>query len=656
MADFVDITELSLGTTFGGWYAKNNIMIQRLNALNVANIVGGDGITASPHTAANGGYTLSLSGNVTRDMVFNNVTVNGTLTSNFAGDISGTTIVLPANTGVTVGNIVYVDSTGKAQKALADDECTAEVVGIVTGFTGDNVQVATTGRISGSSIISSFTGTPGATLQKGVVYFLSGGVSGAGTTLEPDVTLYVSKPMLLGLTGDSGLILPYRGFIATEGTLGNTTIVQGVSGGSFDGVFNGVLSVNGLTASLYLGTDNEANRKTTGHIHAVNNIKYGDNNVFGNLTKSLNINPETPSYPYTTSGVFQVPAIYGKSIKTVGSGQSGFEHITKHTPDNKIYLSTLGTLDDVYRLHQIRITHINGEKPVRTNFVINKFYNNIAASNWTSEFERGETPVEGEWTQTYTEYRMKNVALISANMDGGGDVNNRNFLQFEQLGVGTLAPDQFTQSNYINAFGLGSSRWSSIVSTITPTTDIMTPVIRLPYGTTLSGSLGITASTAIGGLSSSGVYPTTYIKNDYNLSWSRDISIRNERHRVYGWKFNSVILTGSIISGYINTIAHAALFDVADTNGYTLDTSILGWNATTGPIPETVSIAFPSIDNYYASNNTPGQFGISTILEVYKYNPTTGVTGPIIMIQKDFRYFTTTSSITGYDSTEIGQS
>ena len=55
--------------------------------------------------------------------------------------------------------------------------------------------------------------------------------------------------MLLGLTGDSGLILPYRGFIATEGTVGNTTVIQGVCGS-----FDGVLSVNGLTASINLGS------------------------------------------------------------------------------------------------------------------------------------------------------------------------------------------------------------------------------------------------------------------------------------------------------------------------------------------------------------------------------------------------------------------
>ena len=85
-------------------------MINRLNQLNVASITGGDGIIVSPHTDANGGYTLTIAGSVSRDMTFNNVTVTGNLVSNFAGAVSGTTIVLPVNTGVTVGNIVYIDS------------------------------------------------------------------------------------------------------------------------------------------------------------------------------------------------------------------------------------------------------------------------------------------------------------------------------------------------------------------------------------------------------------------------------------------------------------------------------------------------------------------------------------------------------------------
>lgn len=638
MADFVDITELSLGTTFGGWYAKNNIMIQRLNALNVANIVGGDGITASPHAAANGGYTLSLSGTVARDMVFNNVTVNGTLISNFAGDISGTTIVLPANTGVTVGNIVYVDFAGKAQKALADDECTAEVVGIVTGFTGDNVQVATTGRISGSSIISSFTGTPGATLQKGVVYFLSGGVSGAGTTLEPDVTLYVSKPMLLGLTGDSGLILPYRGFIATEGTLGNTTIVQGVSGGSV----SGVLSVNGLTASIF-GPDSL--RKKTGNIHAINYIIFSSNTAmprhtqemladFNYVQSDINLNRNSTVYTSNTKQKAET-AVFGGGI---------FDNVltTKlvEYPSNTIFLSTLGTSDDIYKLHRIRIISVYGNYQIPVNFAITRSYNNVGATN--IETVSGLTSGSGTFTQPYIEYRMKNYSIMRK--------INRNTI-VTNIAAGLASPDL-----------------AALVTEETFSTPFMTPILRtlptFPIG--ITANAGATASTFDGTVTSAGTYPIIY---------KCPTDTQNHKslfdHRVYAWNLNSVLMNSTAVSGYINTTTTGNVFNAGDTGGYTLDSSVLGWNAQSGPIPETIGIILPSVNIQYSVDDLSAAneaLGLSTnldsnksipqtfniALELYKYNPTTGATGSIMMISKDLQYNITSTRVAGSIATVNG--
>ena len=478
MADFVDIGELNLGTTFGGWYNRNNVMIQRLNALNVASITGGDGIIVSPHTAANGGYTLTIAGSVSRDMTFNNVTVTGNLVSNFAGAVSGTTIILPANTGVTVGNIVYIDSTGKLEKALADDECTAEVVGIVIGFTGGSAQVATTGRISGSAIIEAFTGTVGATLQKGVVYFLSGGVSGAGTTLEPDVTSYVSKPMLLGLTGDSGLILPYRGFIATEGTVGNTTVIQGVCGGSV----SGVLSVNGLTASINLGPGGPGSgtiRKTTGHIHAVNEIKINNKG----FARSFTID-EGGFLTKDPGGIHGIPPALKIITETINGSNINATITTNKNPSNELYLSTLGTIDDVYRLHRIRIT-AKTNPSININFIIKKAYNNVGSSNYIDHF----STTAGNFTQSYIEYRMKNYAIYPG----------ERFVYGEALSAAA-------------ATGLASVNAPTDAAIVeTPASHLFTPHLRLPYdGTTPLASAGITASTVAGVLDSSGVYPVIY--------------------------------------------------------------------------------------------------------------------------------------------------
>jgi hypothetical protein len=649
MADFVDINELSLGTTFGGWYAKNNVMIQRLNALNVANIIGGDGITASPHTAANGGYTLSLSGNVTRDMTFNNVTVNGTLISNFAGDISGTTIILPANTGVTLGNIVYIDATGKVQKALADDECTAEVVGIVTGFTGGNAQVATTGRISGSSIISSFTGTPGATLQKGVVYFLSGGVSGAGTTLEPDVTLYVSKPMLLGLTGDSGLILPYRGFIATEGTVGNTTVIQGVCGS-----FDGVLSVNGLTASIFEpipGAASGTQRKQTGHIHAVNAIIYGQSAANPRFTQemlvdinridnAISLNPNNTVFTATNKQKAETSILLDNPNSTNPFSDSLVEKIIEY-PRNTVFISTLGISDDIYKLHRIRILSVYGNYQIPANFAITRSYNNIGATN--IESVSGLTLGSGTFTQSYIECRMKNYSIMRK--------INRNLL----AGNGAAA-------------GLASENIASLVTEQNFSTPFVTPILRtvptFPVG--ITANAGATASTFEGTVTEAGTYPIIY-------KCPNDIQTHKSLfdHRVYGWNFNSVLMSSTEISGYINTTNTGELFDVNHAGGHTLDSSVLGWNAQAGPIPETLGIILPSVDIQYSVNElSAGNEAFNSnlfspksvsqtfniLLELYKFNPTTGATGPIMMISKDLQYNISCNKIEGAEATAQGQS
>jgi hypothetical protein len=615
MADFVDIGELNLGTTFGGWYNRNNVMIQRLNALNVASITGGDGIIVSPHTSANGGYTLTIAGSVSRDMTFNNVTVTGNLVSNFAGAVSGTTIILPANTGVTVGNIVYIDSTGNLEKALADDECTAEVVGIVIGFTGGSAQVATTGRISGSSIIEAFTGTVGATLQKGVVYFLSGGVSGAGTTLEPDVTSYVSKPMLLGLTGDSGLILPYRGFIATEGTLGNTTVIQGVCGGA------GVLSVNGLTASINLGPGGQGTgtiRKTTGHIHAVNEIKINNKGFARSfIIDDGNYRAKDPG------GIHGIPSV--SKIITETNPSTTTITINKN-PSNELYLSTLGTIDDVYILHRIRIT-AKTNPSININFIIKKAYNNVGSSNYIDHF----STTAGNFTQSYIEYRMKNYAIYPGE-------------SFVYGGVLSVAA----------ATGLASVNAPPDAAIVeTPASHLFTPHLRLPYGgTTPLATAGITASTVSGVLDSSGVYPVIYSKLAANYTQSPlGYNWTDGNHRVYAWNFNSVILNTPAISGYLKTTAQAVDYVSTDTSGYTLDSSILGWNAQFGAIPECVFISFPSLDAMITNQNAnPTPTELHSALEVYKYNPTTGVTGPIMMITKDFTY---SSEYTSYSGTAV---
>ena len=585
MADFVDITSLTLGTTFGGWYAKNNVMIQRLNALNVANIIGGDGITASPHTGASGGYTLSLSGTVSRDMTFNNVTVTGNLVSNFAGAVSGTTIILPANTGVTVGNIVYIDSTGNLEKALADDECTAEVVGIVIGFTGGSAQVATTGRISGSSIIEAFTGTVGATLQKGVVYFLSGGVSGAGTTLEPDVTSYVSKPMLLGLTGDSGLILPYRGFIATEGTLGNTTVVQGVCGGS------GVLSLNGITAALWdTGVETQtANLRQTGHLHALTHVSVSGDTSNSKLTKSLALDLSggfSKIYPLNAGGM---------TFTSESSLASGAINLTKveqsfiSNPNSGFIFSTDGVTNDVYRIAKIKIIPRSQYSQASFTFSLQKEY--YAHSGTTAISSVINTAPEGSLR---VELRRNGYAIAGQ------------YITSSAAGPGI--PLSYTTET--------ASGSSLITSDIHP--------IRYTPSAGEVFTYGLTTGSIAGAPASDGSFPMVYSNG--------------KRTRTNTFTISNVILGGANtpMSKYIKASNENSYYISADgSGGYTMESSILGWNAQYGAVSESLYFVPVSVMNYISLIGPKGADNLicDILLEMYKFdvNTRTSSSNPIII-------------------------
>jgi hypothetical protein len=384
MANFPDINALTLGNTFGAWYAKTNEIITRLNTLEVSNVVSGDGVTVRGFTSGSipyGGYTLDIASTITKNVTFNgNVTINGVLSSGYGVDVSGINVVLPANSGVTVGNIVYLDSTGRIEKALANDECTSEVVGVVVGFTGGNAQVATTGKVSGSSVVANFLGTAGATLQKGVVYFLSGGVSGAGTTLEPDVTSYVSKPMLLGLTGDTGLILPYRGYIGLTAASSSSTTNTNVTATS------GVLSLNGITAALWppTGPRTAARLLTTGHLHAVNYVQPQGFLGYPKLTKYVKVDLENLSNsvlitPYVGSaGVGAISK--DTSVKYIydESGETFLQSIFNNNLDDGFIFTTDGTINDVYKITSIKvIPRITTESSDPFTFSLQKEYNSL---------------------------------------------------------------------------------------------------------------------------------------------------------------------------------------------------------------------------------------------------------------------------------------
>jgi hypothetical protein len=518
-------------------------------------------------------------------MTFNNVTVTGNLVSNFAGAVSGTTIILPANTGVTVGNIVYIDSTGNLEKALADDECTAEVVGIVIGFTGGSAQVATTGRISGSSIIEAFTGTVGATLQKGVVYFLSGGVSGAGTTLEPDVTSYVSKPMLLGLTGDSGLILPYRGFIATEGTLGNTTIVQGVCGGA------GVLSVNGITAALW-DTGQQLltkNLRQTGHLHALNYVSVSGDSSNSRLTKSLTLDLSggfNKIYPVNSGGIIFTSDF---NLTSSTANLTKVEQSFISNPNSGFIFSTDGVTNDVYRIAKIKIIPRPQYSQASFTFSLQKEY--YAHSGTTAISSLINNAPEGSLR---VELRRNGYAIAG------------------QYITSAAATDGIPLS-YTTETASGSSLITSDIHTIR-----YTPSAGEVF------TYGVTTGTIDGVPNSAGSFPMVYSNG--------------KRTRTNTFTIDNVILggAGTPMSKYIKASNENSYYISADgSGGYTMESAILGWNAQYGAVSESLYFVPVSLMNYISLIGPQGADNLvcDILVEMYKFdvNTRTSSSNPIII-------------------------
>jgi hypothetical protein len=211
------INNLLYTDTFKTWFDTTNTVISTLNGVTVYNILAGDGISLS---SSGGIFTIGHSNNVSTGVTFaGNVKFNGTVSFASSPTVSSTTInVLPKVSGLTAGNVVRVTSSG-VTLAKADSRTNAEVLGIVVGEDATSNIVAVNGYINSnnfSSIIGNALGIAGGTLIAGQAYFLDPVVAGGITIVEPQTYGYVSKPMILGICGNAGALLPYRG-IQIEG-------------------------------------------------------------------------------------------------------------------------------------------------------------------------------------------------------------------------------------------------------------------------------------------------------------------------------------------------------------------------------------------------------------------------------------------------------
>ena len=211
------ITSLATTDTFNTWFNSTNTVITALNGISMYKGFAGDGVSITYDNFGN--YTFSHSNTVTTGVTFaGNVLFNGVVS--FAGaapSISSTTIsISPAVAGLTSGNIVTTHPTLGLTLAKADSASTSEVMGIVVAQSASATTVAVSGSVNNtafSNTISNALGISGATLTTGQAYFLSPTVAGGITTIEPNTFGHVSKPILLGITGSAGSILPYRGII-----------------------------------------------------------------------------------------------------------------------------------------------------------------------------------------------------------------------------------------------------------------------------------------------------------------------------------------------------------------------------------------------------------------------------------------------------------
>lgn len=213
------INNLSTSDTFYSWYNKfNDEVIAKLNEVKVYTGLSGDGISVGVINPS-GELEVELSGEVTKGITFQDVTINGQLNYSFTDSENNssarfyTSATSSATGGFTTGmavRVVIKEATDQlgitlARSANADE---AEAIGIVSYVGADYVTVVTSGKITGSFVDATDTGEG---LTSGCAYFLDPSNYGKITLTEPSSTGLVSKPIVIGVTGDTGIVVNYRG-------------------------------------------------------------------------------------------------------------------------------------------------------------------------------------------------------------------------------------------------------------------------------------------------------------------------------------------------------------------------------------------------------------------------------------------------------------
>lgn len=582
MSDYPGITTLNLGNTFGAWYAKTNEMITRLNDMQVGGISGGDGILVEKHPSDQGGYTLSIANTVSKNMTFiGDVDIQGTLTYAYGGEnsISAIAITVPANAGVTIGNVVFVDSTGLAQRAIANDECTAEAIGVVVGFTGSNAQVAVSGKISGSALVEKFLGITGATLQKGAVYFLSAGISGSGTTLEPNPIQNVSKPVLIGITSDAGIILPYRGFmgVTSGGFSGSNSFFFGGSGGY-------ITSINGPDSYLH---DSQldfqlGNLRQVGDVIVMQTMQIAS---YGSQLVSLYGSPQIRSvYDSPPDFVENTITYSGKNPYRATSSRSGsittqLSQIPKTNIKQYTLFSTSGVTSDVWRLKNIKV-HVQDAPNLSFSFAMIRVINRLGNTNFVSDASETAQETAGSYA---LRFGLSEITAINNGNAPAGSAASITGLNILEPKIVTPAYRYFSGTTYSGDGSTGANLkpnpvgWSTFNGTHTKDFNV----------------IGAAQNTTPG----SGKYPIIYGRNDHSQVCAdcNARALKSLSNRNYTWDIIPNIVGNTddqkIVSEIVKSSVEGTYVDFDNVIvGVTLDTSILGWNAHYGAVSEAIYV------------------------------------------------------------------
>ena len=322
-----DIPYLTGNDTFLDWVNHyNNYTVEKLNNIRIFNGVSGDGVgftlgTTADGTTWGGVFRCDLNDTITKGITFSSdVTISGALTYDWDTALQGGLKTRVNHSygftgisggGYTVGHPVRIQLTGgtngyEYMLAQASGQTGAEVYGVVSKvelpsegpYTDANtyMEVTTQGIVNVDFTSANVAGTG---LSAGSIYFLSPGVSGGLTTVEPTIAGQVSKPVILGITADKGLVISYRGQY-NQGT--GTGGTAGIDNNKFIAPIDDSITFEVGQVLGYLDDDTKVTNDNGWFVANETNMILGFNHIVGICT-TANFDVDSSKYiEVATSG------------------------------------------------------------------------------------------------------------------------------------------------------------------------------------------------------------------------------------------------------------------------------------------------------------------------------------------------------------------